>query len=79
VADHVLDELVDLGRVADVAHPAERLPAGAGDLVDDHLHPVGAQVHDRDAGSFVGEEVRRGAAHPTRRAGDDGDVAGDRS
>ena len=68
-------------RFADVGDDAERGigAVGVGDLVDDGIDGVLAEVDDGDAGTLVGEQVGRRPAHAAGCAGDDGPPAGDRS
>ena len=67
VGRDLVDELVDLRRIADVADPSPGVAAGGRDLRDDGLDTVGAEIDDGDAGPLVGEQVGGGAAHAARR------------
>ncbi len=77
--DDVVDEPMDLRGIADVDDVALGLSPGAFDLVDDRGDSVRPQVDDRNARAFVSEQMGGRAAHATRRAGDDRDLACDRS
>ena len=76
--DDVVDQAMELRRVAHIGDEPGRLPAGRRDLVDHGLHTVRAEVDDRDPRTLVGEQVRRRAAHAARGARHDCGLAGDR-
>ena len=63
---------VVLGAVAGVEH---RLAAGRRDLVDDGLPGLGVQLVDHHAGTLAGQLDRLAAADAAARAGDDRDLA----
>ena len=76
--DDVVDQAVELRRIAHIGDEPGRLPAGRRDLVDHGLHTVRAEIDDRDPRPLVGEQVRRRAAHAARGARHDCGLAGDR-
>ena len=75
-----LDQSVQLGEVADVAHHADAPSPGRAPRRSRRRPrpPDRRQVGNHDARPLVSEQERGRPAHAARRAGDDGGVSGDR-
>jgi hypothetical protein len=69
-----LDERGDLLLVGHVAHDAQRLVAGAGQLLRRGPEGLLVAVGEHDGGPGLGERPRCGQPHAGAGAGDDGDA-----
>ena len=70
---------VDRGAIGEVERPAARGAAGAFDFANDFLEVRLVQIDRGDFGAFVGEQLRGRPTHAAGGAGDDGDLARNRS
>jgi hypothetical protein len=73
--DRLLDDALDLFRIADVRRQRDRGAAQVLDLLRDRVGGLGPQVGEREGGALAGEQQRGRRPDATARAGDDRDLA----